>query len=215
MRWRWLLLGAAACVAGLGGLLGFQIIGAIIMNQFETTAFEVDGDTLYMNGEINAKTLDQFEAVIATHPGIATLVECDVPGSFDDDTMIPLSYRVRELGIATHLTATSEIASGGVDLFLAGVTRTMAPGARLGVHSWSDGRRDAVEYPRDAPEHEANRAYVEAMLGDDGFYWFTIEAAPAAKIHWMSDAELSRYDVLTAPPAPAPEYDCDGRFGAR
>ena len=68
-------------------------------------------------GDINSKTDDQFEAVVAANPQITTIVECVVPGSLDDDTMIPLSYRVRELGLNTHLTSTSDIVSGGVDFF--------------------------------------------------------------------------------------------------
>ena len=68
-------------------------------------------------GDINSKTDDQFEAVVAANPQITTIVECVVPESLDDDTMIPLSYRVRELDLNTHLTSTSDIASGGVDFF--------------------------------------------------------------------------------------------------
>jgi hypothetical protein len=202
----------AAGIAALGSLGGCEILTVTALNLVETTEFKVENDVAYMNGEINSKTLEQFESMMAANPGITTIVECSVPGSLDDDTMIPLSYRVRELGLNTHLTATSEIASGGVDFFLAGVNRTMVPGAQVGVHSWSDGTRDAIDYPRDAPEHEANRAYIEQMLGDDGFYWFTIQAAPAADIHWMTPSEISQYGLLTAPPAPA-TFDCDPHFG--
>ena len=126
-----------------------------------------------------------------------------MPGSLDDDTMIPLSYRVRELGLNTHLTSTSDIASGGVDFFLAGVERTMAEGAQVGVHSWSDGIRDAADYWRDAPEHAANATYIRDMLGDDAFYWFTIYAAPANDIYQMAPAEIVQYGMLTAPVQPA------------
>ena len=75
----------------------------------------------------------------------------------------------------------------------------MEQGARIGVHSWSDGLREAMDYPRDAPEHEANRAYIEAMLGQDDFYWFTIEAAPADDILWMTADQISQYGLLTQP----------------
>ncbi|WP_424942892.1 alpha/beta hydrolase [Aliiroseovarius crassostreae] len=198
-------LGVALAVAGvavLGGAFAtglWQIPVILIMNQMDTTAFRVDGSRLVMNGEINSKTLDQFEAVIADHPQITTLFEGHVPGSLDDDTMIALAYRVRDLGLKTELGAESEIYSGGVDLFLAGVERRATEGAVIGVHSWSDGMKDAIEYPRDAPEHEANRAYVEAMLGDDAFYWYTIEAAPAAGIHIMTREEIEKYGLLTEP----------------
>jgi hypothetical protein len=199
LRFRW-ITGAFAALAlptlALG-LAGCQQIAVIAMNQITTTHFEVRGELLLMSGEINSKTLDQFEAVIAQNPNITTLVELDVPGSLDDDTMIALAYRVRKLGLNTRLTATSKIYSGGVDLFLAGVQRTMEPGAEIGVHSWSDGTREAKGYPRDAPEHEQNRRYIEQMLGSDAFYWFTIYAAPADDIHIMSELEIAEYGLLT------------------
>ena len=179
------------------GLSSCEQIAISAMNQITTTHFQVQDDQLFMSGEINNRTLDQFENVIALNPNITTLVELEVPGSIDDNTMIALAYRVRELGLNTHLTATSEIYSGGVDLFLAGVQRTMEPGAIIGVHSWSDGTRDAKDYPPDAPEHEMNRQYVEQMLGNDAFYWFTIYAAPADDIYIMNDTEIRQYGLLT------------------
>jgi hypothetical protein len=198
-RFRWVTGAFAALVVPTLalGISGCQQISVAAMNQVTTTQFEVRYDRLLMSGEINSKTLDQFEGVIARNPNIKTLVELDVPGSLDDDTMIALAYRVRELGLNTHLTATSAIYSGGVDLFLAGVQRTMEPGAKIGVHSWSDGRNEAKDYPRDAPEHEQNRRYIERMLGDDAFYWFTIYAAPADDIHIMSEREIAEYGLLT------------------
>ena len=176
-----------------------QIPVIIVMNQIEVTKFEVRGDELWMNGEINSKTLGQFEDVIAENPNITTIVEENVPGSLNDDTMIELAYRVRELGLNTRLLAHSEIDSGGVDLFLAGVERTMDDGAHIGVHSWSDGVREATDYEPDAPEHEKNRKYIEDMLGSDEFYWFTINAAPADDIHRMTNDEIVRFGLLTAP----------------
>ncbi len=180
----------------LSGLAACTQVAVLALNSVTTTEFHVEGDRLYMSGEINAKTLDQFEQLFAENPGLTTLVELDVPGSVDDDTMIGLAYRVRELGLNTHLTAQSEIRSGGVDLFLAGARRTMQKGAKIGVHSWSDGQREAWEYPRDAPEHEMNRRYVEDMLGSDAFYWFTIYAARADEIHLMSPQEIRKFGLL-------------------
>jgi len=97
------------------------------------------------------------------------------------------------------LIATSQIDSGGVDLFLAGVERTMQDGARIGVHSWSDGTNDATDFPRDSLEHDQNRQYIEDMVGSDDFYWFTIEAAPASSIYEMTNDEIVRFGLLTAP----------------
>ena len=196
-RWEKGILAAFAMLALTLGLSGCERLAIAALNQITTTHFEVRNDRLLMSGEINSKSLDQFEDVMARTPSIKTLVELDVPGSIDDDTMIALASRVRELGLNTHLTATSAIYSGGVDLFLAGVERTMEPGAKVGVHSWSDGSKEAKDYPQDAPEHEQNRRYIEKMLGNDRFYWFTIYAAPADDIHIMSEHEIAEYGLLT------------------
>jgi len=165
----------------------------------DETTFLADGPLLFMSGEITSDTLDQFEDVMEANPDVTTLVECIVPGSSDDDTMIALSYLVRDMGLDTHLTSGSQVASGGTDLFLAGVTRSMVAGADIGVHSWSDGENDAADFPRTSTEHDQNRDYIADMLGDDAFYWFTIDAAPAADMHWMTPAEIAKYGLLTTP----------------
>jgi len=177
--------------------IGYEQLSVLVQNQFEITEFEVRDDKLFMSKVINSQTLGQFEEIMAENPNITTLVELEVEGSMDDETMIALAYRVRELGLNTHLTSKSAIYSGGVDLFLAGVERTMEPGAIIGVHSWSDGVKDAKDYPRDAPEHENNRAYIEKMLGDDSFYWFTIYAAPADEMYSMTEEEIVEYGLVT------------------
>lgn len=169
------------------------------MNTRPLTYFQVQDDVVVMNGPINAKTYGQFKKLIADNPQVTTLIEENVPGSINDDKMIELAYFIRQKQLNTHLRSTSMIDSGGVDLFLAGVERTMERGAHIGVHAWSDGGRSATDFPKDAPEHEANRRYVERMLGRDDFYWFTIYAAPPDGIYEMSEAEIMRYGLLTQP----------------
>ena len=186
-----------AIICSIVVLAACDMIVVNALNLVTTTEFTVDGSDLIMNGEINSKTLDQFNEVMADNPSITTLIEVDVPGSLDDETMYQLVYRVRELGLNTHLRSDSRIYSGGVDLFLGGVERSIETGAELGVHSWSDGTNEALDFPRGSPEHEANRKLIEDMLGADDFYWFTIEAAPAAGIHIMTADEIETYGLIT------------------
>ena len=199
---KWLLIGLVTLIIFVitasqlfPQLLEMPLI--LIMNTVPITRFEVRGEEIWMNEEINSKTYDQFTQLIAENPQVTTLVEEIVPGSMDDDTMIKLAYFVREQGLNTHLLAHSQIDSGGVDLFLAGVERTMENGAHIGVHSWSDGIREAADFPKGAPEHEQNRKYIEEMLGNDAFYWFTIYAAPSDGIYEMSETEIEQYGLLT------------------
>ncbi len=168
-------------------------------NFVETTNFRVAGTVLLMSGVITSATPREFEQIIRANPQIRTLVETDVEGSVDDAAMIRMGYRVRQLGLETRLYADSEIFSGAVQLFLAGVERSMIRGAVIGVHSWRNSRRDGAEYPRDSREHALNRQYVEDMLGDDAFYWFTLQAAPSELIHVMTDREIARFGLLTRP----------------
>ena len=100
-------------------------------------SFDVEGDRAFMNGTINTGTPDQVAALLAEHPAL-TVIELEVvPGSVDDEACLAAGRLVREHGLRTHLAADGEIASGGVDFFLAGVERTVEDGGLVGVHSWS------------------------------------------------------------------------------
>jgi|GEM_PF-691366 len=170
-----------------------------LMNMKKITEFEVRNTEVYMNNIINSKTYKQFKTIMETNPQVTTLIEEKVNGSINDDTMIKLAYYIRKKGLNTKLLSYSAIDSGGVDLFLAGVERTMEKGAHIGVHSWSDGIKEATDFPKSAEEHEQNRKYIEDMLGKDDFYWFTIHAAPANNIYEMSEEEIKKYGLLTKP----------------
>ena len=171
----------------------------LYLNTRTTTTFEVHGDELWMDGYINHKTYNQFVEILEANPQITTLVEGVMHGSLDDDTMIKLAYYVRENGLNTHLRSTSQIDSGAVDLFLAGMERTMERGAHIGVHSWSDGMQQAKDIPPDDPQHRKNAQYIKDMLGSEDFYWFTIYASPANGIHEMTEDEILEYGMLTQP----------------
>lgn len=197
MRWQNIRRAFLALLCGAALLAACEDTRLEALNAAPITRFDVQGTRLIMNRSINARTPAAFEAILAANPQITTLVLQDVPGSLDDDSMIALGYRVRELGLATHLTSTSEVHSGGVDLFLAGVRRSMQPGAELGVHSWSDGVNDAADYPPDSVEHYQNKSYIRAMLGSEEFYWFTIHAAPADGIYLLTPEDIRRFGLLT------------------
>ncbi|MGJ8616765.1 MAG: alpha/beta hydrolase [Sulfitobacter sp.] len=188
-RWRLWLVGVVL-------LLGAC---AIADNAVDRTTFEVRGAQLFMEGEITSRTPANFERLIAENPQITTVVQGYMPGSLDDEAVVRMGYKLRSLGLNTHLNADSEIYSGAVDLFLAGRNRTMQRGAIIGVHSWADGFGEGARYPRDAPEHRTTAAYTADMLGSDAFYWFTLQAAPSDGIHEMTAAEIARFGLLTRP----------------
>ncbi|MFY0660911.1 MAG: alpha/beta hydrolase [Shimia sp.] len=189
--------GAAAL--GLAALAGCVQLEVAYLNATDTIAFEADGGDLLVNGTLNSRSLVAFEQAISDNPNVTRLVLLEIPGSVDDEVNLQLGHRVRDLGLDTHLAAESEVHSGGSDLFLAGVQRSMEEGAIIGVHSWAAGNLQGRDLPKTDPEHAAYLSYTKRMLGSDAFYWFTLDAAPVQETHVMSAAEIEKYGLLTQP----------------
>jgi hypothetical protein len=112
--------------------------------------------------------------------------------------MLKLAYFIHKKWIKTKLLKDSVIQSWGVDLFLAWVERSIEKWAEVWVHSWADGSwKEARDYPKNSSEHEENRKYVEDMLWKDDFYWFTIKAAKANWMYFMTEKEIEKYNLIT------------------
>jgi hypothetical protein len=174
-----------------------KMLMVIYINSITTTEFTVEDDLLYMNGYINSKTFNQLVRVVEDNPQLETIVMLDVPGSADDEVNLPMATWVRNKGFNTPLTSSSHVASGGSDFFLAGVERTLEEGAKIGVHSWGYGNGDGADLDKSDPAHEMNRKYIQDMLGKDDFYWYTLEAASADDMHYMSLDEIKYYNLYT------------------
>jgi hypothetical protein len=162
---------------------------------------------LHMTGTIFAHTVNRFHAAVAANPGVRTLVMHDVPGSDDDDAALRLYRAVRNRGMNTHVPANGIVASGGVDLFCAGVQRTTEPGSLLLVHPWEDnrlGRGDQV--PLSNSIHDFYRNYYREMGIGVGFYEHTL-FAPRTNVrrgntiipdmHNVTQADRVRFNVVT------------------
>ncbi|MEM7335610.1 MAG: alpha/beta hydrolase [Chloroflexota bacterium] len=179
--------------------ISFLITGCALFSEDYTPAsFEISGEQAIMTGVIDGSTPDEVLDLIANYPNIKMIVMEDVPGSANDEANLEAARLIREHGFHTHVPADGEIASGGVDFFLAGVERTAVSGAKLGVHSWAAG--DGVtgdELPRSDPEHLLYLNYYEEMGIPADFYWFTLQAAPAEDIYFMTPAEWEQYDLMT------------------
>jgi len=170
------------------------------LNMITTTSFEVDANNpehLLVSGEINSKSFKQLKAVIKENPEITTLVLLDVPGSLNDDVNLKMCHWIRDQGFNTYIKKDGHVASGGTDLFIAGNKRYYEEGAKLGVHSWQDGINEAKDLPKDHKDHKMFIDYTEKMLGSADFYWYTIYAAPAADIYYMTPEEIAKYGMYT------------------
>ncbi len=167
----------------------------------------LDGEKgIEMNGVINSKSLTNFEALNKAYPNVKkiTIKECD--GSEDDETNLKLSLKVHKLGFSIHIQNGGLVASGGTDFFLAGTKRTIGEEVRIGVHSWGGQNDDGTEVTAtDFPNgHEYHLPYIEYYKNigftqeeSENFYYYTINAASANDIHWMTSEEIETYNMLT------------------
>lgn len=178
-------------------------VAVIALNQFDLTDVAVREDRLYLLGALNSGTYDEVVEALEANPQVTTIVLTASPGSLDEFNTLALAQYIRQQQLNTHLLSNSAIASGGVDLFVAGVERTIERGALIGVHAWTDLSKEASEYPRDAAEHKPYLEFTRTMLGSEAFYWFTVQAADADDIHWMSDTEIAQFALATAALQPA------------
>lgn len=160
-------------------------------------SFEVDGSTAIATGNLNGRSPDTVRQLLQDHPDLEVVVLQDMPGSVDDVAALEAARVLREAQLTTRVPSDGEIASGGVDFFLAGVVREVEDGGLVGVHSWSGGGQEGHELPRDHPEHELYLDYYAEMGITEDFYWFTLDAAEARDIHWMTREELETYELVT------------------
>lgn len=159
-----------------------------------------DKEIVEMNGTINSSSLSNFNKLLAKYPTIKKINIKNCDGSSDDAVNLQLSKKVYDLNIEIHLNNKAEIASGGVDFFLAGKKRTRGTGTRIGVHSWSNGIYEATDFPEGHANHLPYINYYKSVGFTDAeakaFYYFTIKAARASSIHWMTEAEIIKYKML-------------------
>jgi len=153
-----------------------------------------------MTGTIDGTTPGRFKQAMLCHPEAKHIVMGSVPGSADDVANLEVAKLVRENEYTTKLLATSLVASGGTDFFLAGVNRTVEPGACIGVHSWAGGGISvpAADLPRDHVMHQKYLDLYTQFGMDTGFYWYTLVAAPAAGMHYMNQTEMEQWNVGTS-----------------
>jgi len=162
--------------------------------------FDVDGDVAVLSGNLTSRAPKQVQRLLNRHPDLTTIEIWDCPGSTDDYAALKAARLVRGAGLDTTVPADGEIASGGVDFFIAGVNRTVHASAGVGVHSWSEGGLNGYEgneLPQDDPEHRVYLEFYEDMGIPEDFYWWTLAVAASNDIHWMTREELLAFGVVT------------------
>jgi hypothetical protein len=148
-------------------------------------------------GSTDASSPRQFDAMLAAYPGLRVIEFHDAGGTTHDLANLAVGRRIRAAGLATHVPSGGSARSGAVELFLAGVRRTMAPDALFAVHSWRDSAgREPRDFASDAP---ANRLYLDyytemGMTLDEArsFYAMT-NSVPHARALWLNGAQMDRW----------------------
>lgn len=167
--------------------------------EFGIFTVQPDNTTVLSDGDINTRTLSDFNKMIEAFPNINLINIKEMPGSLDDETNVQIGPKIYNGNIDIHVLDGGLIASGGVDFFLAGKKRTLGNNVMVGVHSWATDQNTATDFPEDSPEHDLFINYYKAIgLSDQlarDFYFFTINAAAANDIHYMTDAEIEQFEM--------------------
>ena len=169
----------------------------LLLSNEKAACFVAEGDSAFVNGVLGRTAHKRFEKFVEEYPNVKTLILENVPGSMNDEYNVQTCELLHNNGISTKAKSYSEIASGGVDLLISGTNRTIDEGAKIGVHSWSNGNKEGIDYPASSEEHQLFFDLFEAIGIDTAFYWFTLRAAPADSIHWMTEEEIEFYQLRT------------------
>jgi len=188
----------ATCLSSCGNALQKEIEA---LEKAEIFSISEANTTIILDGVINSSAYDKFKTLVEANPQIKALeiVNCD--GSINDPINLKLAKYIYDKGFDIHLKDNGLIASGGTDLFLAGHKRTKGVNTKVGVHSWAGDNETATDFPKG---HDYHQPYIEYYIAvgfsqkqAEDFYYFTINAAPADDIHWMTDKEIETYNIIT------------------
>jgi len=83
-----------------------------------------DQQSIVLDGVVNSSALEKFKALSESYPQVKTLEIVSCEGSINDRVNLELGEFVHINEFSTHLNENGLVASGGTDLFLAGITRT-------------------------------------------------------------------------------------------
>lgn len=181
----------------------FTSICPDLPSDYKPLVFSVDNNVAKVSGVSCSGSPKAFTSLLAKYKNVKNLVLLNINGSVDDVSNLELGRLIRDNNIKTSLLSSSHVTSGGVDLYLAGNVREWAKGAKLGVHSWSNGVKDGSEFPSNSDEHKKYLDYYKYLGVNEEFYWFTLKAASSNDMHYMTLEELKRFAIVPDAPSDA------------
>ncbi|MCZ2721435.1 alpha/beta hydrolase [Marinomonas sp. 15G1-11] len=164
----------------------------------EQLSFVVEGNTAYVSGVLGHESKQELSRFIQKNPNISTLALVDIQGSLDQQATMETARLIRRLKLDTVIVRTGYVVSGGVDLFLGGVNRTIESGAGVGVHSWLDMYGvDPQELNMADPIHATYVNFYLEMGIPERFYWFSLDASPPERVYFLSPEEIYDFNLVT------------------
>lgn len=164
----------------------------------------LDGKRAALVGSTDAASPAAFAAMLAAYPGLEVIEFLDAPGTSNDLANLALGRAIRAAGLATHVPRGGSARSGAVELFLAGTTRSMDPGALFAVHSWRDeAGREPADFAPDAPENRLYLDYYAEMgmnAGEARKFYAMTNSVPHAGALWLSGSEMAHWVAPRAEP---------------
>lgn len=155
-----------------------------------------------MVGPTNSMSPRHFDAMLRDFPGLARLEMVEAPGTSNDIANLAVGRKIRAAGLSTHVPDGGSVRSGAVELFLAGVSKSMDDGAEFAVHSWLDNHgREADDF---APDHPAHRLYLDYYVEmgmsapqAERFYAMT-NSVPHASALWLDAGQMRGWIAQSA-----------------
>lgn len=158
---------------------------------------------------LGTTTYLQLEEIVENFEGSEMIFRFNnhIGGSADDDINIYSALLIHEHNMNTLITKGGSVFSGGTDLFAAGKKRELQRAAdiplernkQIGVHSWAQGDKSAKDFPYTDKSHRKFATFFDKVMGKTGidFYLFTLDSAPPAGEHWVTQAESDKYGFIT------------------
>ena len=156
---------------------------------------------IYAAGEITHDTPAQFAAFLQENNIKAPATVFLFSGGGDLDAGLALGREIRRAGLDTEvgvpqgsIAGPAECDSSCTFAFLGGVTRTMAPGSRYGVHRFSGN----VANPLQTAQEEAGKlvAYIAEMGVSRGMYTEMTEGTPA-QVKYLDAGTMAKLRITT------------------
>ena len=132
-----LALSLGLLVASCGGKTPTGAASSVFPDEAGSpVVIEIENKLAIMVGTLDASTPALVAGVIAANPLVDTFVLKAIPGTLNTAVSLNAGRAIRAAGLNTIVPSGGAVASGGTDLFLAGVVRIVEAGGRVGVHEW-------------------------------------------------------------------------------